>query len=473
MNRKDLPHRAALVIMLLAAGATAQGKSRVRATDLTGISVGERKVELTPASLSLSMDIRLDSLRLPSQGQVTLTPALRGEGEEARMPQVVVSGRRQEIDAERRGKRHTARGVTELRRRNGTAQAYTYTAQLPAESWMRNSDVVLYADLCGCGDPVSGQRSLVWKLRDPGLEYVRPEARPKRYELAGSAYIDFPVDRTELHPDYRRNPQELMKIVNTVNKVKEDRNATITSIEIKGWASPESPYDHNAMLAEGRALTLKDYVRGLLDLGDSLFTVSSVPENWQGLREYVEGSRLAHRAEILALIDSDMEPDAKEAQIKKTYPAEYQTLLEDCYPGLRRSDYKVAYTVRSFTAGEAREMLRTDPGHLSLEELFLVAQEERPGTEEFNEVFATAVRLFPDDPVANLNAACAEMEHGDMQTAGQHLQKAGDSPQALNARGVMAYRKGDAEGAERLFRKAAEAGCQTAADNLRALEAEY
>ena len=46
----------------------------------------------------------------------------------------------------------------------------------------------------------------------------------------GRAFIDFPVDRVELHPNYRKNPTELQKIIETINLVKNDKNTTITNI---------------------------------------------------------------------------------------------------------------------------------------------------------------------------------------------------------------------------------------------------
>ena len=53
-----------------------------------------------------------------------------------------------------------------------------------------------------------------------------------------------------------------------------------------------------------------------------------------------------------------------------------------------------------------------------------------------NEAFDIAVRMFPSDPAANLNAANASMQKGDMAAAKRYLEKAGDSPQADYARGV-------------------------------------
>ena len=155
--------------------------------------------------------------------------------------------------------------------------------------------------------------------------------------------MDFPVNKTTLYPDYRNNPQELEKILRTINVVREDRNTTITHIGIHGYASPEDTYEHNTYLAENRALMLKDYVCRLLELDEKLFKVEYTPEDWDGLRRYVKDSNLGHKQEILEWIDRDMDPDAKEWAIKSRYPDDYRMMLQAWYPALRHSDYVVTY----------------------------------------------------------------------------------------------------------------------------------
>ena len=141
-------------------------------------------------------------------------------------------------------------------------------------------------------------------------------------------------------------------------------------------------------------------------------------------------------------------------------------MLDNYYPALRHSDYVVSYTVRPFSVDEAKEVFRTNPKQLSLEEMYLVAQTYEPGSDEFNEVFQTAVRLYPDDPTANLNAACAEIERGDYAAASKYLAKAGDTPYAAHARGVMAMKQGDDAEARRQFTIAAQGGVKEAQQNL-------
>ena len=219
-----------------------------------------------------------------------------------------------------------------------------------------------------------------------------------------------------------------------------------------------------------RAKTLAEHVRRLAGLDKSVIAVASTPEDWDGLRQAVASSSLEHRQEILAIIDDEaLDPDAREWKIKSAYPADYRQMLDTFYPALRHSDYVVSYTVRPFSVEEAKEVLRTKPGQLSLEEMYLVAQTYEPGSQEFDDVFRTAVSLYPDDPTANLNAACAEIESGDYDSALRYLDKAGASPYVANARGVIALKRGDEAEARRQFAIAAQGGVKEAQHNLELL----
>ena len=424
------------------------------------VTVENIKVENTNQTMVVDLDLNMDSLKLPSNMRLVFTPIITNNTEERQMPQIVVNGRKQDITYRRNGYRKYGPEAVSVRRKNKTAQTVHYSAAVPYESWMENVNVEVIEDYCGCGDVLNQNVALVHRLRTPYMPYLRPqaEAQKERFE-EGRAFVDFPVDKITLYPDYRENPRELNKIIQTINLVKEDKNTTITGISIHGFASPESPYEHNAYLAENRARTLKDYVRKLLHLEDRIFAVEFTPEDWDGLRKYVAESALEHKKEILALIDDKtLEPDAKEWKIKSTYPEDYRFMLKTWYPALRHSDYVVTYRVRPFSVEEAKEILKTKPQQLSLEEMFLVAQTYEAGSPEFNDVMETAARMFPNDETANINAACARMEVGDLKGARLYLDKTGDSPDALHAKGVLELLEGNSNKASELFNKAKSSG---------------
>ena len=138
-----------------------------------------------------------------------------------------------------------------------------------------------------------------------------------------------------------------------------DRDFGITRIFIEGYASPEDTYEHNTGLAKGRTRALKEYLKARYGFADSLFVTSFVPEDWGNLRRYVAESSLPDKKSLLELIDGGMEPDRKERTLRMRHPESYRILLKECYPGLRRTDYRIDYRIRGFDADEARELLRT------------------------------------------------------------------------------------------------------------------
>lgn len=435
------------------------------------IKVSNVQVAQQNNALSVSMDLNLDSLYLPSNLQLVYTPVFKTRQGEIKMPQIVINGRRQQIMFERGvGKKQLNLSPEALvvRRTNKKVQTVNYSASIPLSGQVKNYDLNMHEDLCGCGNMEEGNDFNLRHRRQPQAVFVRPAVEAvKVRHLDKRAYIDFPVNRIELHADYRRNPAQLDSIVRTINALKDDKNLEVSAINIHGYASPESPYSHNDYLAKNRAKTLTDYVRRMVALPTQLFTISSTAEDWDGLRNYLKDSNLEHKAEILAIAnDEKMDPDAREQKIKKLYPSEYRFMLDTWYPALRHSDYHITYKVKPFDVAEAKEIIKTKPQQLSQEEMFLVAQTYEPGSKEFNDVMEIAVRMFPENETANLNAANTRLNAGDADGAKSYLEKAGNSPEALNARGVYESLKGNDQQARHYFALAAKAGVKAAKENL-------
>ena len=300
------------------------------------------------------------------------------------------------------------------------------------------------------------------------LAYVTPQAeQEKTRQLSGRAFLDFVVNKTDIRPTYRGNAAELAKVLQTIDVVRRDTFTTITHISIHGYASPESPYQHNAYLAQARAEAFAAYVQGLISLPKNLFTIKSTPEDWEGLIEKVDGTKLMAEGAHALIRDSIMDPDEKERQLKKQYPREWRWMLDSIFPALRHSDYEVSYTVRPFTVEKAARVIREKPQHLSLNEMFLVANTYEPGSQDYNDVFETAVRMYPNDATANLNAAVIALGKNNLDDAKRYLSKAGTSAEAQNARAVLAIHENRLDDAERLLR---QLSLPQAAHNLRELE---
>lgn len=443
---------------------------------LPGVSVENFNMNRNGKYLTVTMDIDLSELDVNSNRAVLLTPRLVNATDSIDLPSIGIYGHRRYYYYIRNGI-STISGDTEKSfKASDKPELLGYDNHIPYEKWMDGATLKFHRSDWGCCQEILAEyEGLLGRHREaffPELVFVQPKAEVmKSRSLSGSAYIDFPVDRTEIYPDYRRNTVELGKIQATIDSVRNDKDITITSVWLKGFASPESPYKHNTDLAIGRTAALKKHIGQLYHFADSIIRTDYEPEDWAGLRRYVERSNIDHRTEILAMIDSDMEPDAKEAKIKRTYPQEYRFMLQNFYPALRHTDYRIDYTIRTFSeADEIRRIMEERPQKLSLNEFYLVAGKYEPGTDEFTDVFETAVRMFPNDEVANLNAANAAIRRDDFATARRYLAKAGDTAEAVYARGALAVREGDLETARRYLEKAEEMGLEKATLTLKELD---
>ena len=469
----------ALLTMVLSL--TAQETIRLTGTKKgadTQVSVKNIDVARSAEKTVITMDFILDELDVPSNRYRAFTPVIRSKDgqHEQRLKTLIVSGRRQDIVFERDGIDPLyASNCDKIRRNSGEPQSYAYTDAVANQPWHRNADVFVECDLCGCGDQLKNDEAFLKNLLPPDpydfiqLTDVVPDPYKPTRQLHGTAFINFVVDKWEMRPDYMGNRAELRKITDTLDIMVRDKNVTVRQIKIHGWASPESPYEHNRMLATNRAKSLTDWVRQQYNLPANVFApAEATPENWIGLRNAVvemDLNTLPHRSEILDLIDDPtIDPDPKEAKLKKTYPEEYKYLYETVYPHLRRSDYEISFDIRNFTLDEAKEVYKVRPYQLSLRELWDVANTYPQGSDEYNRCLQTAVNLYPDSTAAVINLANVAIRQHDMLKAETLLEHAGDSAEADNARAVVAIIQERYDEAERLLAAAERKGLDVTAN---------
>lgn len=446
------------------------------------VTIDSVQTHIVDSRVDVAFKLNLDNLRLKAEQQLVLTPMLVADGDTLALSPIVINGRSKQIRMERNGelasRRTDRRQPIVVRRKNGTQQSINYSQTVNRTRPIEAEQVQLLTaqDLCGCGDIENLESSLIANVENPAawtpaIAFVKPaaEARKQRAEK-GEAYLSFRVNKTDIVVDLFDNSRELAKITKTIDLVREDKNVQITGINIHGFASPDGPYANNERLARERAASLKNYVANLYPINAKLFSSNSTPEDWDGFRRKVQQSNLANKEEIIKISNSSLAPDDKDKRIRQLYPHDYAVIMSDIYPRLRHSDYTVSYTVRPFSVEEAKQILKTRPQQLSLQEMYLVAQTMEVGSKEFNEVFDIAVRMFPDDPTANLNAACADIQRGDMESAERHLKRAGNSAEANNARGALAVARKNYKQAKQLFDKAAAAGSAEAKANAKRIE---
>ena len=354
-------------------------------------------------------------------------------------------------------------------------QAYTksdlpvtvnYSKTIKYEHWMNGASLVLVRSYEGCcGDSDSFDPDTLGKyVREPfnfnpEYIYVQPEGENgKIRDMVDEAIVHFPVNSAKLNNKYLENNEAVARIQGDIDEVASNPDFNLKKVYLNSASSPEGSYKHNAQLAEGRVKAIRDYMSAKLEIPEETFVLSTTPEDMDGLRAWIAESDLKDKDELLAIMDSDKENDAKEADLRK-HGASWSKIIKDCMPKLRRTQYRVEYGVRDYTdPKEIMEQVYNHPENLSLNEFYIAANECEVGSEKFIEVNRIALSQYPEDPIANLNAANAEMQAGNLDKAGELLEKAGDSAEAEYARGVLFVARGQFGKATPHLQKAADAG---------------
>lgn len=439
-------------------------------TDFKKIIINDADLARNQNLMTVSMDFDFSAFNVESNRAVLLTPyIIKGEVSVA-LPALGFYGRDRYFYYIRNDKQLTSSEIKDAYLESKMPEYIPYIVNVPFEKWMNGADLVIERKVFGCCGKLEEEdlcRLDRYKVFIPEYIYVKPPKPEMRKErcIEGNAYVDYPVSQTVIYPDYHNNDVELAKIKNTIDSVKFDQDISVTSVFIKGFASPESPYNNNARLAKGRTQSIKDYVLGMYVFDDDLITTDFEPENWEGLREYLVATDLPHKDQIISIIDNDEDPDRKELQIKTKYPDDYKYILDNCYPNLRRTYYRIDYVVRTFSYDDVdhiRTLVKTRPQNLSLEEFYLAAQGIDSNSEQFQEIFDVAVRMYPDDEIANLNAANVAMQKGDMKSARQYIERSGNRPESIYARGVLAALQDNMDAARNFFTTAASLGIKEA-----------
>ena len=257
-----------------------------------------------------------------------------------------------------------------------------------------------------------------------------------------------------------------------LREIKNDKNLEIQGVSFKGYASPEGSIASNLKLSDLRARSMMNFLINEVNLKDIPLKAEGGGEDWDRLKKLLTESPISGKDKLLTIIEQCGTSDACEQKFKTVDGGTaYMQLLKEIYPQLRRTACSVDYTVRGFSVEEGREIIKTHPQQLSLNEMYLVANTYPEGSEDFREIFEIAVRMFPDDSTANINAATTALMRRDLSTAQMYLNRVkGDKrAEAANAQGVLYMLEGNYDQAEVFLKKAAVAGLSSANENLEEL----
>ena len=446
--------------------------------------------------VEIEMLFDMKYLRLRSQESITYTPIITGSSEQVELPKVIIKGSSR-FKADRRAEVLSKIPVAPTFNQGGTqsnpiystvkynrSQLVPYRISVPYREWMSSATVSLREETCGCCNEQlrMTQRDLIFDettgySRDiqPRFNYMVPELEMEknRFDI-GNAYLEFPQGGSTINANFRNNQQELEKINRLISMLISDPDVRVTTIEMRGYASPEGSSQSNYDLSSQRARAMRDYfVRRLTNIPSSSFLIGVGGEDWNGLRSLLMNYSVDNKEEILRIIDTVQDFDVREQRIKNVgNGSAYRQIFRDLYPQLRRVDCQINYTARNFTVEEGKDRILDKAKMLSQNEIYQVAQTYPVGSHEFNQTLITARQYFPNNDSANLNAAAAALSEGNPVLAEEYLKQVQqtNSPEYANCMGVLHIYKGNYREAEEFLLRAHAGGITEAAHNLKELE---
>lgn len=478
--KKNKLYRIFVVCLLVVASIPLMAQQQIYKGEIEITSVELRRQDNT---LHINMQLDMTRLQVDRERALTLTPVLSEGAHRVELPFILINGtmkhkayvRAMAID---RDLSEMTQPYGVLRAGRDTKDVLDYSIVLPYESWMSDADFVVVEDLCGCGGhvqevneepillPLPYEMQPIVICAQPREELVK--LRSERREVQ----LDFPVGKIKILPDYMNNRKELSRIESFLDEIRTDKNIEVTRVDITGYASPEGTLEHNEWLACERAKALKERLMAQKLFPSDVYSVKNGEENWDGLLKLLRNSTVEGKEEIMALIKNTKDVNVRKKELRDFDNGKpYRQMLVDLYPKLRKVECFVSFHVRNLSVEEGKEMLETNPRYLSLDEMYRIANSYPADSEEFRRVFEIAVRTYPNDPIANLNAAAVALSRKDTLQAKMYLDKADkNAPEYENNLGVYYMLTGELDKAKGELTQALQKGISVAQDNLFEIE---
>ena len=269
---------------------------------------------------------------------------------------------------------------------------------------------------------------------------------------AKEANILFLIQQTNLRMSELKS-DEIKDFKNALTDIATDyENKVLDDVQISSYASPDGDFDLNDNLATGRGDNAAKFVKKELKKAKLNGYVDNdyTAEDWEGFKELVSKSNLPDKELILRVLSMYNDPEEREAQIKNISSV-YKELADDILPKLRRARITLNYQLIGRSDTQIKEQYKADPRVLSIEEI-LYSSMLTEDIKEIEEIFNTAIKLYPADHRAYNNLGVLAYNRGDYNTAASYFAKAGNadnaSPEVKINLGYLDLMKGNTADAE-------------------------
>lgn len=261
--------------------------------------------------------------------------------------------------------------------------------------------------------------------------------------------------------------QQDIKDINTfIKTAADDSTISFTSLQVDAYASPEGEISKNENLANERASSAGNVIKGELKKKkitkeENFYVLNGKGEDWDGFKKAMEGSDIADKELILRILTMYNDVTKREEEIRNL-AATYTEISDKILPDLRRSQMTLNYEITGKSDEEILSLAKSTPDALNVEELLYAATLTTDINEQLS-FYKAAEAQFPSDYRGANNVGYIYMMQNKMNDAETQFNKANgikSNPFTTNNLGVVARLKGDRKKALELLSNATAAGSE-------------
>lgn len=282
------------------------------------------------------------------------------------------------------------------------------------------------------------------------------------------ANIHFVINKADIRGTELKK-EEMKALIDYVKANAADEDIEFKGIEISAYASPDGAIDLNTKLAEKRMVNAEKYFARQLkssnvkELGNEGFiSAKSTPEDWEGFKKLMEESEIQDKELILRVLSMYSDPVVREKEIKNIAAA-YEQIADKVLPQLRRSKLFVNIARVGYTDEELKEISKSNPDTLKVEELMYAATLTDDNDEKLA-IYKKAAEKFPEDWRTHNNVGYVLIQQAKLSEAKTALEQAKNidatNTTVLNNLGVIEHLNNELEAAKEYYTAAAGAGNQ-------------
>jgi len=237
--------------------------------------------------------------------------------------------------------------------------------------------------------------------------------------------------------------------------------------DVVAYASPEGEISLNANLADDRAKSGANAIKGMLRgnrvkaaSDDAFYNKTGKGEDWDGFKKAMQASNIKDKDLILRVLEMYEDNTKREEEIRNL-AATFKVIEDEILPNLRRSEVTVKGEMTSFSDEKIKEFSKSNPDTLSNEELLYAATMYEDMDQKIM-IYQTYSKLHPKDWRGPNNVGYVYFMQNKMTEAKAEFDKANsiapNNPVINNNLGVYERANGNDEKAMEYYNNASGAG---------------